>query len=210
MKFSTLLSAVVAITCGMSAWAQDIELPAPDKTGGKPLMQTLAARKSSRTFMDKELSLQTLSSLLWAADGINRADGRKTAPTGMNVQDTDVYAMLKAGIYKYDAKANKLILVVSGDHRELAGRQPYPRTAPLNLFFIHDKARAMKGTGPTMDVAAGIHVGAIMQNVYLFCASEGLGCVARMSIDTAELGKLMKLPEGQSILLGETIGYETK
>lgn len=210
MKFNTLVSVVSAVGCGMCALAQDIELPAPDKTGGKPLMQALAARKSSRTFSDKELPLQTLSSLLWAANGINREDGRTTAPTGRNVQDTDVYVMLKSGIYKYDAKANKLVRAVEGDHRELAGRQPYPKTAPLNVFFIHDKNREMKGSGPTVDVAAGIHVGAIMQNVYLFCASEGLGCVARMSIDTDALGKLMKLSEGQSILLGESIGYEAK
>lgn len=170
-------------------------------------MRVLSERKSSRDFSVRELPLQTLSSLLWAANGINRPDGRRTAPTGLNVQDIEVYVMLASGVYRYDAKANGLALVNPGDHRTAAGKQPFAQTAPVNLFYVHDRRRGMEAGEADTQRYAGIHAGAIMQNVYLFCANENLATVARANIDYDACSKALKLGPDQRIVLGQSVGY---
>lgn len=201
----------VAIIVSLAACVQagDIPLPRPVTNGGIALMQALAQRRSARDFdAGRELSVQTLSSLLWAANGINRAeDGRRTAPTARNVQDIDVYVMLPSGVYLYDAKANVLKLINPGDHRAAAGKQPFACQAPVNLFYVHDAGRGMKASGDNVMRYAGIHAGAIMQNVYLFCAKERLATVARAYLDYEACIKALKLDGGRRIILGQTVGY---
>ncbi len=187
--------------------AGGISLLPPEMQGGKSLMQALSERRSARDFAVRELPLQTLSSLLWAANGINRPDGRRTAPTGLNVQDTDVYVMLASGVYRYDAKSNVLVLVNPGDHRTSAGKQPFSHTAPVNLFYVHDRTRGMKADEANTQRYAGIHAGAIMQNVYLFCAKEGLATVARANLDYDACAKALKLNPDQRVVLGQSVGY---
>ena len=204
MKVTIATTFLLAAAC---ATAGDINLPQPSTGGGKPLMRVLSERKSSRDFADRELPARTLSSLLWAANGINRPDGRRTAPTGMNVQDTDVYVMLASGVYRYDARLNVLALVNPGDHRSAAGKQPFAQTAPVNLFYVHDSSRGMKADGANAERYAGIHAGAIMQNVYLFCANEGLATVARANLDYDACSKALKLGDGRRVVLGQSVGY---
>jgi len=204
MKRIIATSFALAAAC---VTAGDINLPQPVTKGGKSLMQVLSERKSTRDFADRELPMQTLSSLLWAANGINRPDGRRTAPTGLNVQDTDVYVMLASGVYRYDAKLNILTLVNPGDHRTAAGKQPFAQNAPLNLFYVHDRSRGMKSDDANSLRFAGIHAGAIMQNVYLFCAKEGLATVARANIDYDACAKALKLGTGQRVVIGQSVGY---
>lgn len=201
------LSLITAATFIFIAQADSISLPAPEQSGGRPLLDTLKARKSSRSFAPKTLSLKQLSNLLWAADGISRPDGRRTAPTGLNVQDTDIYVMLPTGVYRYIASAHSLETIQTGDHRSIAGAQSFPKTAPLNLFFVHNRDRAMSGSNQDIDQCAGIHTGAIMQNVYLYCASAGLSCVARRSFNAQALHAALKLSKSQSVILAQTIGF---
>lgn len=194
--------------CGLGAGAAaDIFLPKADATGGKALMDLLAARKSSRTFADRDIAPEKLSALLWAAGGVNRPDGRRTAPTGRNVQDIDVYAMLRTGVYRYNAAEQKLTLVNAGDFRKEAGPQDFCHTAPVNLFYVQNLDKAMKGDETSTARYGGIHTGAIMQNVYLFCAQEGLSTVARGLIDRAVLNGVLKLGARQSVILGQTVGF---
>lgn len=204
MKRVIAKSFVFAAAC---VAAGDIHLPKPVTQGGKSLMQALSERRSARDFAGRDIPVQTLSSLLWAANGVNRADGRRTAPTGLNVQDTDVYVMLASGVYRYDTGQNALKLVNPGDHRAAAGKQPFAQTAPLNLFYVHDRSRGMKADEANTQRYAGIHAGAIMQNVYLFCAKEGLATVARANIDYDACAKALRLAAGQSIVLGQSVGY---
>lgn len=194
-------------TLALAMLAADITLPPATKSGGMPLMDALANRKTSRDFAARELPAETLSSLLWAADGVNRPDGRRTAPTGLNVQDIDVYVMLASGVYLYDAKAHALRLVNAGDHRTTSGRQTYPHSAPVNLFYVQDLTRAMKADAVRTAKHGGLHAGAVMQNVYLFCAKEGLSCVARDYLDRDALAKSLLLKPTQRIVIGQTVGY---
>ena len=113
------------------------KLPAPATTGGKPMMETLAERHSTREFSDKEISDTTLSSLLWAANGINRPDGHRTAPSALNKQEIDIYVFDKKGVWLYEAATNTLTPCVEGDHRSLlCGGQEFVTEAPVTLLLV--------------------------------------------------------------------------
>jgi nitroreductase len=195
--FLTFVLAGFSLSCA----AQDIQLPAAHKTGGKPLMDALSERQSNRDFSDKELSLQTLSDLAWAAYGFNR-ENKRTAPTSQDRQEIDLYVSLKTGIYFYDAKAQKLILKKEGNHQKATGRQPFVEVAPVNFVFVANLDKASNRDAALTDC------GFISQNIYLFCASEGLISVVRGSFDKAGLQNLLDLNEKQEVLLTQTVGYK--
>jgi nitroreductase len=210
-RFALILLAAAVAAGSSAAVAQEksIALPAPQRTGGKPLMQALAERQSGREFADRQLAPQVLSNLLWAAVGVNRSDGRRTAPSARNWQDVDVYVTLPEGLYLYDAKAHALTLVAGGDLRAATGSQPFPAQAALNLVYVSDGAKVPASTAePDRSLYAGAHTGFIAQNVYLFCASEGLSTVVRALVDRAELARRMHLRPEQRITLVQTVGYK--
>jgi len=183
-----------------SLFAQDIQLPTPDKKGGKTLMQALSERKSSREFKEKELPNDVLSNLLWAANGFNR-EGKRTAPTANNRQELELYVVMKSGIYFYNAREHKLLLIKNGDYRKSAGTQAYVANAPVNILFVSDSGKASGKNYAYTDC------GFVSQNIYLYCASEGLATVVRGSYDKKALEELLLLPASQEVLLTQTVGY---
>jgi nitroreductase len=201
------LSIFAAAFIATSLFAQSIDLPAPQKTGGLPLMDALAKRSTARAFDSKELSPRQLSSLLWAAFGINRPDGKRTAPSARDFQETDIYVLLKQGAYVYSAKSNKLDLVVAEDIRALGGTQAFVKDAPVTLIYVADLSKMGDGSNEDKKNTANIDVGYISQNVYLFCASESLVTGARGSVDRATLGPKLKLRPNQTIILAQSAGY---
>jgi nitroreductase len=201
------LSVFVAAFIVGSLFAQSIDLPAPQKTGGMPLMDALAKRSTARAFDSKDLSPRQISSLLWAAFGINRPDGKRTAPSARNFQETDIYVLLKQGAYVYTAKSNKLDLVVAEDIRALGGTQAFVKDAPATLVFVADLSKMGDGSNDDKKNTANIDVGYISQNVYLFCASEGLVTGARGSVDRTALSPKLKLRPDQMIILAQSVGY---
>jgi nitroreductase len=210
------LIVIIALAFPAVAVAQDlspIKLPAPKTDGGKPLMQVLKERQSAREFGDQKLSQQVLANMLWAAWGINRPDGRRTAPSASNRQEVDVYVVLPEGAYVYDAKANALNPVAPGDLRAATGTptQAFPATAALNLVYVADMAKAGRpATDPQQQLNVGADVGFIAENAYLFCASEGLATVVRASVPKPELAKQLKLRPEQQIVLAQSVGYPKK
>ncbi|NSW87779.1 MAG: SagB/ThcOx family dehydrogenase [Syntrophobacteraceae bacterium] len=188
-----------------------IQLPSPRMEAGRPLMQALKDRKSTRAFTREQLPLQTLSDMLWAAFGINRPEtGGRTAPSALNRQEIDVYVATSDGIYLYDPKAHVLNVVVPGDHRRVTGRQSFVEDAPINLIYVADYSKMTGSPQEEKDLYAAADTGFISQNVYLFCASEGLATVVRGSIDRPALTRVMKLRPHQKIILAQTVGYPTK
>ncbi len=188
-----------------------IQLLAPQPSGGSSLMQLLWKRKSSREFSSKPLPIEILSNLLWAGFGINRPDGKRTAPSARNWQDMDIYVILPEGLYLFDAKANQLKLVLGEDLRGLAGTQPYVKEAPVNLIYVSDYAKMGNQTPNEAKILfSGAHAGFISENVYLYCASEGLATVVRALIDIPALSKAMKLRPDQKIILAQSVGYPKK
>jgi SagB-type dehydrogenase family enzyme len=183
-------------------------LPAPQTDGGKPLMQALKDRHSTREFSAEKLSPQVLANLLWAAFGINRADtGKRTAPSAMNWQEIEVYVATAEGLYVYDAKGNKLDPILGRDVRGATGVQAYVKDAPVNLVYVADFAKTGKSSADDRNFYSAADAGFIAQNVYLFCSSEGLAVVVRGGVDRAALAKMMKLRPDQKILLGQSVGY---
>jgi len=200
--------------CPLLTFAQDLEpiqLLKPQMDGGKPLMQVLQERHSTREYSSEELHLQTLSDLLWAAFGINRAEsGKRTAPSARNMQEIDIYVALAKGLYLYDAKTHTLLPVLGKDIRALTGKQEYVGGAPLNLVYVADYAKM--GDRPEEDKIfySAANTGFISQNVYLYCASAGLGTVVRGLVDKPALAKEMNLRADQKVVLAQTVGFPKK
>jgi SagB-type dehydrogenase family enzyme len=211
MKTLSVVFSVMMLA--FASWAgaqdlQDISLPAPRMEGGKPLMQALKERQTSRSFSTKKLPVQVLSDLLWAAAGINRPDsGKRTAPSARNWQEVQVYAIMEDGAYLYDAKANILKAIAKGDLRKLTGSQDFVASAPLNLVFVADTTRMKGSSAEDQALYMGADTGFISQNVYLFCASEGLATVVRGMVNRKPLAKALNFPENIKIILAQTVGY---
>jgi SagB-type dehydrogenase family enzyme len=205
----TVLSACLFMAGTLAA--QDIVLPKPVLTGGQPLMNALNARRTERTFSEKELSQAQLSNLLWAANGVNRADGKRTAPSASNCQEIEVYVFLKTGAYLYNAAANTLELVAKGDLRKNVGRQAFVEKAPVVLVFAvnWDKMARYKDRPDDQAFYSATDVGFVSQNVYLYAASENMATVVLGMVNRDELAKTLKLKNGK-VLLGQPVGFPGK
>jgi len=188
-----------------------IKLLNPETDKGMPLMTALKNRKTSREFSTQELPRQVLSNLLWAAFGVSRSEtGYRTAPSAVNRQEIDIYVALPEGLYLYDANTSVLVQVLSRDIRALTGKQPFVKIAPLNLIYVADLSKMGKNTDEEKNFYAATDTGFISENVYLFCASEGLATVVRGFVDKEGLGKVMNLRPEQKIILAQTVGYPKK
>lgn len=203
-----VLMYLVFSTVSYAQEQKQIKLPTPQMSGGMPLMQALKERKSSREFSPKQLPSRVLSNMLWAAFGINRPEsGRRTAPSSTNCQDIDIYVATADGLYLYDAEAHALKLVISDDIRSLTGTQDFVKVASVNLVYVSDFSRLGDRPEDWKYRTARLDTGFISQNVYLFCASEGLSTVVRGRVDIPALSKTMKLRPDQKITLAQSVGY---
>jgi len=191
----------------LGAEQNPIKLKEPQLKQNKLLMQALRERQSRRTFSSRELPLEMLSNLLWAAFGINRANsGKRTAPSAMNWQEIDIYVAMKSGLYLYNAGQNLLEPVLAQDIREHVGVQDFTQTAPVNLIYVADYTR-MSGDNKSKNFYSATDTGFISQNVYLFCSSEGLATVVLGWVNKPQLAKVMKLKKTQKIILTQPVGY---
>lgn len=190
--------------------ASAIMLPPENARGGAPLMEALSKRKSSREFAPDPLPLQLLSNLLWAAYGVNRPDGGRTAPSALDAQEIDLFVALPEGAYRYDAAAHELKLVSALDVRRVTGYQDFVDEAPLDLVFVADHGRMHSVPAGQREAFAHTAAGAIAQNVYLFAAGNGLATVIRAWIDREAIANALGLTHDQQVLLSQTVGYPAK
>ena len=229
------LAVAALLAAPLAALAQDLQpiaLPKPQTTGGMPLMDALSARKTTREFSADKLPLQVLSNLLWAAFGVNRAEmaGRtpkpgRTAPSAMNLQEIDLYVAFLEGVYLYEAVPHRLVPVVAKDVRALTNRNAAAGTAALCFIFVEDQDKRPAppakpqpaGAPPVKPEAAAppratsgeVDTGFIGQNIYLFCASEGLNAWF-YGTDREGMAKALNLRPGQHVLYGQSVGYPKK
>lgn len=205
MKKFLLLSMAICLVWQVEAQEKkSIKLNVPDVKRGLSVMAAFKNRQSVREFADKALSLQDLSDLLWAAVGVNRPEsGKRTAPSALNKQEIDVYVCMPDGAYLYDAKEHVLNLIAKGDYRKLvAASQEWAKTAPLAVVIVADMNK-FNGESLMPAVDAGI----VSQNISLFCAGTGLVTVPRGTMDANQLEKILKLREGQRVILNHPVGY---
>jgi nitroreductase len=188
--------------------ARVVELPPPRTTGGRPLIEALRQRRSIRDYATRTLPLQVLSDLLWAAFGINRpATGDRTAPYWRHIMVIDVYAVMADGVWLYDPKRHALAQQLRADLRALTGRQDFAAIAPLNLVYVAHGERMQGVSAEDRRLFASVDAAFIGQNVYLFCASEGLATVFRGAIDYPKLTAALQLGAGQFVTFAQTVGY---
>ena len=199
MKLKSLILSAILMATSCNITAKDIQLPEPTRKGGMPLMEAIDNRHSSREFSDATLTEQQLSDMLWTACGYNRPD-KRTVATAMNRQEMSAYIVTPEAVYKYEPKENKLIHIASGDLRDAFAAQEFAKKAPLNVALVADMAKQDK------EVFAGMTAGAMSNNIYLWCASEGLNTVVRASFDQEGMKKALKLSETEQVLLVQTVG----
>ncbi len=185
----------------------NVVLPPPEKHGGLALLDSLALRASSRDFSPEPIPLTMLSTLLWAAWGVNRADGHRTAPTAINAQEIDLYVAMTSGAYLYDATAHALHLAAASDVRGVTGYQDFVTDAPIDLIYVGNQSRQVLVPVSQRHTYASVAAGAISQNVYLFCASAGLATVLRAWIDRDAIAEALGLSHDAEVLLSQTIGF---
>ncbi len=188
--------------------AQDVKLPAPDLSQKSlPMVETLAKRHSVREYADKELSVQDISNLCWAACGQSRDNEHITAPSAMNRQEVRLYVFCKDGVYEYLAKENTLKKMADGDHRNLvAGPQDFVLQAPVSLVMVVDFEKfGMQGERAT--IMGSVDVGNVSENVNLYCQSVGLATVPRATMDNKAIAELLGLTDQQMPVLNNPVGW---
>ena len=207
------------ITAKPSPEPQPIPLPKPQTEGGKSVLAALKERKTIRNITSAKLPLQTLSNLLWAAFGVNRDQGAfgkagRTAASASNSQEIDLYVALAEGVYRYEAGPHRLTPVVAGDFRARAGRGA-AASAPVNIFFVADRARYDMGAGqPDRNIGDPevqksyyyVATGLIAANIFLFASSQGLAAWFH-NCNRDDTAREFKLRPQQRVLFAQTVGY---
>lgn len=190
-----------------SSMQKPIELPPPRKSGGMPLFTALQQRRSVRAYAQRPLPLEVLSNLSWAAFGINRPhSGDRTAPYWRHVMVIDLYLAMADGVWVYEPKKHALLPWITDDIRSETGTQDFVAGAPLELLYVAHGER-MDVPAEERRLYASVDAAFIGENVYLFCASEGLGSVFRGAFDGAKLARRLGLADQQFVTFVQTVGY---
>ncbi len=188
-----------------------IVLALPQETGAT-LLDALKKRASVREYSAQPLSQDQLAGVLWAAAGMNRENGKLTAPSALALYPITVYAVTAEGIYRYNSADHLLQRVASGDLRTTAGLQDFVYSAPLNLVYVadlnvYDPEKYPQISREKATVLAGLDAAGAAENVNLYAAATGLGSVTRGSYPTADFLQAAKLdPERYTVVLAQTIG----
>ena len=190
---------------------ETIVLQTPNYESGDALLAAAKKRKSDREYNCRNLSLKHLSEILWLANGVNREDGKRTVPSAVALYPLDTYAVLPNGIYLYDPATHTLNPVKEGDFRELSGLQAFVNTAPLNLVHIanYDRYDGDRKIPENKRLyLAALDAGHCSQNVYLYCASEGLKTVVRAGAQEDALLEVLGLDKTKhQFIVAQTVGY---
>ncbi len=184
-----------------------LSLPPPQKDAGMTLSGALALRHSTREYSERILALQTLSNLLWAAYGINRPGGERTAPYWRHIMVIDILVAMAGGVWRYEPAQNTLLPHLSADIRAQTGLQDFVGVAPIELIYVAHGERMSELSRAERRLYASVDAAFIGQNVYLHCAAEGLGTVFRAAIDYPKLTRALNLPPEQFVTFAQTVGY---
>ena len=214
MKNILTIACVAILLTATSCKAQDnILLPKPSMDNKVTLMQALENRHSTREYADKQIPDDVLSTVLWAACGINRpGEGKITAPSAINAQDIQVYVVRQDGAYLYQPKDNSLEKVSNKDLRAaVAGRQSFAASAPVSLVLVSNHHTFPQQMPKEAKTRMGVvDAGYISENICLACSALGLNTVPRMTMDTETLKKELGLDDNYDLVLNSQIGYPKK
>jgi len=195
-KIIGIIIAMGLLSSAVSAM-ETVKLPKPNTSGGKPLMETMSERRTSRDFNGKEIDNQTLSEILWSAYGVSHERGLRTIPTSRNQKDLEVYVIKKDGAWHYDADDNVLHHIADKDLFPLFATQDFMKDVPVILVY----------TGTNDRNTTAMHAGSAYQNVGLYCASKGLKNVVRGLINHDEIAKALGLKKGHQVIVSQAVGW---
>ena len=203
---------MILLSTDVFAAQSEISLPTVETGGNLSVMQALSQRKSSRKFVDKNLTAAQLSKILWAANGVNRPDGKRVNPAALGAYCVEVYAVTSEGIYLYEPTNHKLKLIAEGDFRSTTTTgQSFVTKAAVNLVYVEtpdvwSSARRLPPREGQHDFA-NVIVGSMVQSVALAAQTEGLGNCVRGSINRDEFKRVAKLSDEKTILLAQSVGF---
>lgn len=196
------------------------QLPSPRKLE-MTLQEALEKRRSSRDFSGEPIAEEMVAALLWAANGINRKNFKRTTPSALNWQDVSVYVVQANGIWKYLPKRHALLFIEGKDQREHFGEiKTWMKLASQHLVFVSDARKTETFTTKLLDKtfkvdfsegelnerARAINVGVKVQAVYLAAVAMGLGCTCRLLVDDQKARELMKLAPDEKIMAICSVG----
>lgn len=203
-----IVAAMAIVSASVSA--QNKPLPAPQKSGGMPILQVLSERHSVRSFDSRMITDRQLSDLLWGAIGINREDGKRTYPSCMNLQEIRLFVFTAEGVSEYLPAEHALKEMVKGDHRALvAGRQDFVMQAPVSLVIVADMTKFSNPDDRARTMAA-VDAGIVCENICLTATGLGLATVPRASMETEKIAALLGLDSTQLPLMNNPVGYAAK
>ena len=174
-----------------------------------PAEKSSPGTASAAAFSDEAVPAQTLANLLWAANGVSRPNGKRTAPTALNKQEIGIFVIRADGAFAAEIGESDVVLArVSGeDLRPLVvGTQPQFGNAPVMLLLAADLEKFSMMPRERALCAAAIDTGGVMQNILLFCAANGLGARPRLQMDKDALAKALALPAGTVPMLNVVVG----
>lgn len=180
----------------------EIILPAPEYGSGLPLMEVLQRRATSRSFLPEPLTMQEISNILWAANGVNRPElGLRTAPSARNAQEIDIYVFIEKGVYLYNAEKHMLMPIEHKDFRRELSDQKFFVDVPMVLAYVANFDKMEKFSDEAKDFYSATDVGFVSQNVYLYCASAKLSTVVCGMFDKELVKKVLKIKNGKPLLV---------
>ena len=200
-----LLLGILTMCCiGVYAAEENgnIELPSHNLKNTVTLKKALEKRRTTRTFASRALSELEISNLLWAAYGDNRPNGKRTVPAAMGIYAVELYVALPEGAYWHNRGENVLKKICSQDLRAFSDSRKMGAKAPLVIIMVVDK----DALGERNSHYAAVEAGAIMQNIYLYCAAYNFNTVVCGSFNSAELAKALKLPANKRVFLTQVVG----
>lgn len=184
----------------------DIALEKPKASIGVDIMKALQMRKSTKSYITKEVSFGDLSNILWAANGVNREDGKRTAPSSYGQYYTDLYVVSNQGVHLYDPVKHNLTLVCNENIKTQIAMQEYVEEASHIIVMVSDSTRFHRLTKNRM-AAAYAAAGCIAQNIYLTASAMNLGTCLVVSLKADVIRDKLKLKEHETPVFIMPLGY---
>ncbi len=204
----SVLLVCLIVNIPVSSQAKDIVLEKPKSNINLDLITAFQLRKSTKSFSTKEISFEDLSTILWAANGVNRPDGKRTAPSSYGRHYTNLYVISSGGVHLYDPHEHELAFVTAENIKKQIARQKYVgeashiilMTAALSKFHPKVKEEAKELVGYAT-------AGFIGQNIYLITNALDLGASFVLGIKKEVIREKLKLKEDEIPLCVMPIGY---
>jgi len=184
----------------------DIALDRPRANLGVDIMDALQMRKSTKSYSTKEIPIEDLSNILWAANGVNRENGKRTAPSSYGRHYTDLYVVSDQGAYFYDPVKHSLGLVTTENVKNQIALQKYVGEASHIIVIVSDSTR-IDPLSKNKEAAAYATAGCIAQNIYLTAGAMNLGTCLVLSLKADVIKDKLALKEHETPIFIMPLGY---